>query len=95
MQYSHVPVLLNLLHPFLPTYPFSYLDCTVGCGGHAQQILRNFQIRLFVGVDRDPLVLKKAEETLKPDLPEFSSFVHSDFASFAETAVKDAKTFDF
>ncbi|RDB31749.1 16S rRNA (cytosine(1402)-N(4))-methyltransferase RsmH [Candidatus Similichlamydia laticola] len=96
MQQLHIPVLSEVLSSFLPQdRPFSYLDCTVGCGGHARHILRTSSVRHFVGVDRDPSALEQAQRALYSDLPELYSFIHSDFASFSEQAVKKGQSFDF
>jgi len=44
----------------------SYIDCTVGGGGHAKGILeRNLPAGKLLGIDRDPIAIRIARERLK------------------------------
>ena len=62
----HVPVLFKEVMDFLRVRPGgTYVDCTVGLGGHAEGIVRRLgaQGRL-IGFDRDPEALALARERL-------------------------------
>lgn len=59
-----------LLENFLSFYEGrelkTFVDCTLGAGGHAKAILQAHpEIQLLIGIDQDPLALKIAEENLK------------------------------
>lgn len=56
MRYRHVPVMVNEVIDYLDCSPGkTYVDGTLGGGGHAQAILRRIGARGFlVGIDRDP-----------------------------------------
>jgi 16S rRNA (cytosine1402-N4)-methyltransferase len=65
---GHVPVLLNEAIDFLAVKPGgSYIDATVGLGGHSYEIARRLgpQGRL-IGLDKDPKALERARERLQP-----------------------------
>jgi 16S rRNA (cytosine1402-N4)-methyltransferase len=66
----HVPVLLDrvvaLLAPALERPGATYLDATLGLGGHAEAVLERFPDVQVVGVDRDPHALELAGERLAP-----------------------------
>jgi len=69
---EHKPVMREEIAQYLNLNPGKVvLDCTIGTGGHAQEILRKIapQGRL-IGVDRDADSLSIAENNLK----EFSGF---------------------
>jgi 16S rRNA (cytosine1402-N4)-methyltransferase len=55
----------------------TFLDCTVGLGGHARAILEAGASRL-VGLDRDPAALVHAREALKP-FGDRVELVHADY----------------
>lgn len=62
----HIPVMLNDILELLKDKKIhSFLDCTVGAGGHAKEILENHpSIKEFTGVDRDYSAIKLARENL-------------------------------
>ncbi len=61
----HVPVLLREAVEFLNVRPDgTYIDATLGGGGHAEEILRQGAGRLL-GIDRDPGALAAAQERLR------------------------------
>lgn len=67
MKKPHIPVLakewLELLSRRSLTY---YIDCTLGAGGHASEVLTSHpEIQRFFGIDQDPYALKIASENLK------------------------------
>jgi len=64
----HVPVMLErcvaLLAPALTRPGATYLDATLGLGGHTEAVLERFPEVRVVGVDRDPHALDRAGERL-------------------------------
>jgi len=76
---KHIPVLLREAINYLDVQREGiYVDCTLGLGGHASEILiRNPKARL-VGFDLDELSLLKAKENLKLFAKRTTLF-HSDF----------------
>lgn len=60
----HVPVLLercvDLLAPALEAPGAVYVDCTLGMGGHTEEVLRRFPEVRAIGIDRDPQALALA-----------------------------------
>ncbi len=65
---THVPVMLErvvaLLAPALSRPGATYLDATLGLGGHAEAVLTSFPDVHVVGVDRDPHALDLAGRRL-------------------------------
>ncbi len=85
---GHVPVLLNEAIDFLAVKPGgTYIDATVGLGGHSFEIARRLGARgRLIGLDKDPRALERARERLQaqqPDWPEVK-LVHSSFARVSE-----------
>ncbi|MER3400269.1 MAG: 16S rRNA (cytosine(1402)-N(4))-methyltransferase [Thermoflexus sp.] len=64
----HIPVLLREVLDGLKVQPGGrYIDATVGGGGHAAAILeRSAPDGRLLGIDRDPEVLERARERLRP-----------------------------
>jgi len=61
---SHEPVLLSETVGLLdPSRGGLFVDCTVGLGGHSRALLEAGASRL-IGLDRDPLALRLAAESL-------------------------------
>ncbi len=67
---SHVPVMLDrvvaLLAPALQRPGATFLDATLGLGGHTEAVLERCPEARVVGVDRDPHALELAGEWLAP-----------------------------
>lgn len=65
---SHIPVLLKeVLLAFADLKIETFLDATVGAGGHALSILENHpEITHFYGLDKDQEALTIAAQTLEP-----------------------------
>jgi 16S rRNA (cytosine1402-N4)-methyltransferase len=64
--FEHIPVLLEeVLDGLAVRAGGSYIDATVGGGGHARAMLEQGAGRVF-GIDRDPEALTAAAERLKP-----------------------------
>jgi 16S rRNA (cytosine1402-N4)-methyltransferase len=63
----HTPVLLEEVLNWLRIRPEgTYVDATVGTGGHAIEIARRLSTGRLVGMDRDPRALEIARERLGP-----------------------------
>lgn len=63
----HVPVLLREALEFLNVRPEgTYIDATLGGGGHAEEILKHLERGKLLGIDRDPAALDAARERLRP-----------------------------
>ncbi|MGE4488587.1 MAG: 16S rRNA (cytosine(1402)-N(4))-methyltransferase RsmH [Kiritimatiellales bacterium] len=81
----HVPVLLNETLNLLVTDPAgTYIDGTLGRGGHATEILKRLspQGRL-IGLDRDMEAIEQTAEILKP-FGERAVRIHGNFADMKE-----------
>jgi 16S rRNA (cytosine1402-N4)-methyltransferase len=67
-QIGHVPVLLAETASYLhPEDGKRYVDCTVGAGGHAKEILRlSAPSGRLLGMDADPEAAERAREALLP-----------------------------
>lgn len=66
MAYFHQPVLLKEVLEYLNPQPNkNFIDCTVGGGGHAKEILKMISPRgKLLGIDRDPAAIVAAKENL-------------------------------
>jgi 16S rRNA (cytosine1402-N4)-methyltransferase len=71
----HVPVLFKEVFEFLRIRPGgTYVDCTVGLGGHAEGILRRLgRGGRLIGFDRDPEALTQAGKRLDRVVAELGS----------------------
>lgn len=98
-QYNlHQPVMLNEVLSFLPKGDnLSYLDLTLGRGGHASEILKKNHIAHFVGVDRDIQAIEYCEKELSDRFPNVKMyFLHSTFKDAIKTLKSsNYKSFDF
>lgn len=63
----HIPVLLaEVLEAFKGRQITSFLDCTLGAGGHAKAILESHpELNYYVGLDQDTQALKIASDSLQ------------------------------
>ncbi|MFA1688336.1 16S rRNA (cytosine(1402)-N(4))-methyltransferase RsmH [Candidatus Rickettsia barbariae] len=88
MIQSHVSVMLNeMLEALSPKAGESYLDCTFGAGGYSKAILESCNCYV-TALDRDPNVIKRAEE-IQQSYGERFDFVETNFAdSFAKLKEK-------
>jgi len=86
---GHVPVLLSQAIDFLAVKPGgTYIDATIGRGGHSFEIAKRLGSRgRVIGFDKDPLALERARERLSnapsAEWPEIR-LVHSSFAAVGE-----------
>lgn len=63
----HIPVMVEEVMNYLnPHSPFTYLDCTLGTGGHSIEILkRSSPYGKIIGIDKDKESIDMAEKRLK------------------------------
>lgn len=70
MKFLHYPVMnREIINIFDRTQKKTFVDCTVGMGGHSYCILNHFQDSQIIAIDIDKKSLKQAKTNLK----EFSS----------------------
>jgi 16S rRNA (cytosine1402-N4)-methyltransferase len=62
----HLPVLLNEVVEYLrpSREDGTFVDATVGLGGHAEALLQRYPSTRLVGIDRDPAALERSRERL-------------------------------
>jgi 16S rRNA (cytosine1402-N4)-methyltransferase len=77
---SHMPVMKDELLSLLSPKPgCSYMDCTVGIGGHAEAIMEAVKGNaLLIGIDKDPESIELARERLSR-FGENVKLFHGDF----------------
>ena len=86
MQSAHLPVMTAEVVEFLITRTSGlYIDCTVGAGGHARQILLNAPAGRLLGLDLDAEAIETANDALRP-FSERVELVRANFSSLRETA---------
>ena len=79
----HVPVLLDEVRSLLlPERGGTFVDCTVGLGGHARMLLEGGATRL-IGIDRDTDALASAGAALA-EFGDRVTLVHADYRSLAD-----------
>ena len=82
----HTPVLLDEVLEWLRIRPEgTYVDATVGTGGHALAIAERLTTGRLVGLDRDPRALEIARERLGPHERKVV-LVHAEFSRIGEVA---------
>jgi 16S rRNA (cytosine1402-N4)-methyltransferase len=84
---GHVPVLLKEAIDFLAVKRGgTYLDATVGLGGHSYEIAKRLGAPgHLIGFDKDPAALERAHERLRElDEPPQITLIHGSFAEVAE-----------
>jgi 16S rRNA (cytosine1402-N4)-methyltransferase len=64
----HIPVLLNEVLACFEAMPHegTFIDCTLGYGGHSEAILKRFPHIRLVGIDRDPEAIAFSTRRLAP-----------------------------
>jgi 16S rRNA (cytosine1402-N4)-methyltransferase len=83
---SHTPVLAEQALRWLRVEPGgTYLDATVGPGGHALEIARRLSAGRLIGLDRDARALEIARQRLK-QFGERVVLVQADFSKIEEVA---------
>jgi 16S rRNA (cytosine1402-N4)-methyltransferase len=82
----HTPVLAVEVMEWLRIRPEgTYVDATVGTGGHSLEIARRLTTGRLIGLDSDPQALEIARERLK-DFSEKVVLVHSEFSKIGDVA---------
>ncbi len=75
---AHVPVLVEEVRALLqPERGGTFVDCTLGLGGHARMLLEHGATRL-IGIDRDTDALAQAQRALEP-FADRVVLVHADY----------------
>lgn len=86
MQSAHLPVMTAEVVEFLVTRSDGlYIDCTVGAGGHARQLLLNAPAGRLLGLDLDAEAIQTAGEALR-QFPERVTLVRANFSTLREAA---------
>ncbi|MGA9772829.1 MAG: 16S rRNA (cytosine(1402)-N(4))-methyltransferase RsmH [Blastocatellia bacterium] len=81
---AHEPVLLNEVIEWLrPDSGGTFVDCTLGMGGHSEAILKVSPDTRVIGIDRDPDALALAVERLSIFENRFQA-VHANFENVAD-----------
>jgi 16S rRNA (cytosine1402-N4)-methyltransferase len=84
---SHIPVLVEEVMDYLNIQREGvYVDCTIGLGGHAQEILKRNPKSRVIGFDIDELALQKARDRLQP-FAERVELYHADFRDMPELPI--------
>jgi len=90
---SHIPVLLDEVMEYLNVRRTGvYIDCTIGLGGHALEILKMNQESKIIGFDIDEKALLQTRDRLQPYADRVQLY-HADFRQLLDldidfTAVK-------
>lgn len=80
---THVPVLLDEVRTLLqPERGGTFVDCTLGLGGHSRMLLESGAARL-IGIDRDPDAIAIARVELDA-FADRVTFVHADYREVAD-----------
>jgi 16S rRNA (cytosine1402-N4)-methyltransferase len=88
----HEPVLLAEVIEWLrPSDGGTFVDCTVGLGGHARAILAASPDARVIGIDRDPEALALARERLLI-FEDRVQLVHANFESIASVLDREGTT---
>ena len=83
-EFHHVSVLLQECIQALNIRPDGiYVDGTLGGAGHSSQIVSKLTSGTLVGIDRDPVALKAAEERLSP-WKDRVRLVHANFCRLSQ-----------
>ncbi|MGH9772946.1 MAG: 16S rRNA (cytosine(1402)-N(4))-methyltransferase RsmH, partial [Candidatus Acidiferrales bacterium] len=86
MSVLHTPVLVEEVIEWLRIRPEgTYIDATVGTGGHSLEIARRLTTGRLVGMDRDPRALEIARERLK-EYGQKVILMHAEFSKIGEVA---------
>jgi 16S rRNA (cytosine1402-N4)-methyltransferase len=89
IRYSHEPVLLNeVLEWFRPERGGTFVDCTLGLGGHTEAILAATPETRVIGLDQDAKALALAQKRLEKFADRFQA-VHTNFKNLSE-ALRDS-----
>ena len=79
-EFKHYSVMLNECIEALNIKPEGiYVDCTLGGGGHSEEIVKRLTTGRLIAIDQDEDALSAAKERLKPYSDKIE-FVHSNFS---------------
>lgn len=82
--YSHKPVLLKEVMEWLrPERGGTFVDCTLGLGGHTEAILAAAPETIVIGLDQDAKALAMAKKRLERFTDRFQA-VHTNFKNLSE-----------
>ncbi|PKM80638.1 MAG: 16S rRNA (cytosine(1402)-N(4))-methyltransferase [Firmicutes bacterium HGW-Firmicutes-14] len=89
MKFHHVPVMLDEVIMYLNLQQGgTYVDCTLGGGGHTLEIIKKILPGgRVIGIDQDPNALEAAKKTLE-EYRENITFVHGNFYRLREIAAE-------
>ncbi|MDR2034242.1 MAG: 16S rRNA (cytosine(1402)-N(4))-methyltransferase RsmH [Helicobacteraceae bacterium] len=88
MQTPHIPVLTNeVAQLFSELSDGVFIDCTLGYGGHAFDLLSRFERLKYIGIDRDQTAIEYSTKRLETFADRFSAIS----STFGE-AIKTVKT---
>jgi len=88
-MFEHYSVLKNDTIKGLNINPHgTYVDCTVGGGGHSEHIVRELDDGMLIAFDQDHAALKAAQEKLKP-YQKNMIFIHSNFKNLEEKLIEN------
>ena len=91
MNNNHVPVMLNEVLSFIPKEKkINLIDATFGGGGYSRAILKDFNIKKLIAIDRDP-ISKIFYEELKKEFDNIELF-NQKFSKLDEL-LQDSKNF--
>lgn len=84
MDYQHSPVLLEECIKGLDIKPSgTYIDGTLGRGGHSLEILKRLTAGSLIGIDRDPAAIGETTARLKGYADKFTA-VHGNYSDIAD-----------
>ncbi len=84
---SHIPVLVEEVMDYLDIQRKGvYVDCTVGLGGHALEVLKRNPESRVIGFDIDEKALHRAKDRLQP-FAERVELYHADFRDMPELPI--------
>lgn len=82
--FAHTTVLRSATVDLVAPKPHGiYVDCTLGGGGHSEELLQRESTLRVIGLDRDPTALAAARERLA-QFGERITFVHSTFGQITQ-----------
>jgi 16S rRNA (cytosine1402-N4)-methyltransferase len=88
---GHIPVLLEEVLDYLDIKREGiYVDCTIGLGGHAYEILKRNPMAFLIGFDIDEKSLLRAKEKLQPFADRVELY-HSDFRYLPDIKIDFSK----
>ena len=84
IMFSHIPVLLQECIDALAIKPNGiYVDCTLGGGGHSEQIAKRLASGRLIAIDRDENAVAASRKRLSPYADRIT-FVHNNFSALPQ-----------